>query len=139
MTDKEVIEQFYTEISWKDECEEIEYGNRLLLKTDVTIKVPTYYGVYGDGVDLAIALASKFQVKPYLLLWGNAPKEMVEGIWWDSHKKTPHVYISWISPYHNQMFWSNDMTFKALDGIDWQRSIEGLAKGSKKPVWSWDK
>lgn len=46
MTDKEVIEQFYTEISWKDKCQEIQYGDRLLLKTDVTIKVPTYYEEY---------------------------------------------------------------------------------------------
>ena len=35
MTDREVIEQFYRQISWKDKCEEIEYGDRTLLKTDL--------------------------------------------------------------------------------------------------------
>lgn len=42
MTDREVIEQFYRQISWKDKCEEIEYGDRTLLKTDLVIRVPTY-------------------------------------------------------------------------------------------------
>lgn len=140
MTDREVIEQFYREISWKDKCEEIEYGDRTLLKTDLVIRVPTYYEEYENGVNFAFAVASEFRTKPFLLLWGDAPQEIVESIWWDSHKRMPHqIYIHWIPPYEDQAWWSDEMTFKALDGIDWQRSIEGLAKGNKNPVWSWDK
>lgn len=135
MTDKEVIEQFYTQISWKDKCQEIQYGNRTFIKSEVSIKVPTYYEEYGDGVDLAVAIASEFRLKPYLLLWGNATQAIVENIWQDSHRKMPdQVYTHWVPPYEDQAWWSNELTVRALEGIDWQRSLE-----QRKPVWSWDR
>lgn len=138
MRDIEVIKQFYLLISWQNMCQEIEYGDRTLLKTEKTIKLPSFYENYQESLDFAVKLASEFSLRPYLILWGDAPQEMVERIWWESKRKTPRVHITWIPPYFDQMLWCDDMTLKALEGIDWDKSLQNVLTGDKKPVWSWE-
>lgn len=140
--DRIILDRFYETISWKNECEEIEFNERILLKTPCSLDLVanSNVGIISNTIDSVYCLRQLFPnsgLEPGLIIWGNPPDFVV------------HEYISfccqWNPPVHVQFIdiparlaYSRFLT-KALDGIDWQRSIEGLAKGNKNPVWIWDK
>lgn len=138
VTDRKILDELYETVSWKDECEEIEFENRLLLKTSCSVELVAHCK---SGI-LPSCLSSIYcrdrlspDLEPGLIIWGNPEKFLVEEFIISS--KRLGVFTRFID-IPARLAYSSFLT-RALDGIDWQRSLEGLAKGNKKPVWSWDK
>ncbi len=144
VTDKEVVEQLYEQVSWQDECEEIPYYDRLsgcdrlLLKTSVSLMIPVHYMGILPNTILAVEVTKTVapELTPCLLIWGNPDRAIVESYIETCLRHTPAVH-PWFIDVAARVSYSRYVT-RALDGIDWQRSFENVAKGSTRPVWSWD-
>lgn len=142
-TDNQIIEKFLDSVSWGDECEIFYLNDRMLMKSVKSepniIFVPCHYENYMEGVATAISIGSLYKLFPWVLMYGDASKENVGHLWHLAHTAWGKaVHVSWVTPIRCSFDW-NRMTTRALDGIDWVRSAENVAKGNKKPVWSWDK
>jgi hypothetical protein len=134
MTDKEVIEQFYEQISWKDECEEIVFGDRTLLKTPCTLDLVCHYQGILPNIISSIEVNKQFKdfkLKPGIIIWGN-PENVIVDVYIENcaFYKVHPVFIDTRARLAYSRFVN-----RALDGIDWVRSAESVAKGGTKPVW----
>ena len=140
--DRIILDRFYETISWKNECEEIEFSERILLKTSCSLELVanSNIGILPNTLGSVYCLKQLFpnsDLKPGLIIWGNPPDFVVHEYISFCCQFDPSVHVRFID-IPAQLAYSSFLT-EALDGIDWQRSIEGLAKGNKNPVWSWDK
>lgn len=140
INDRIVLDRFYDLISWQDQCEEVEFNARILLKTPHSLELVAHCstGILKNCLGSRYCLDflySKSNLKPGLIIWGKPDKRLVDAYMTFSCQHGVHVSFVDVQA---RLAYSRFLT-KALDGIDWQRSLEGLAKGDKKPVWSWDK
>lgn len=134
MQDIEVINRFKQQISWGDKTQLIVDGDQTYMATDKCLYVPTHFDKVRTGE--LIMLAAIYKKAVFALIWGD-PSEEKALLLCDRliRVKLHAAFIDLIG----QMAWADYVT-RALDGIDWQRSLEAIAKDEDKarPVFEWE-
>lgn len=138
MTDKDVIQQFYKQISWADQCREVLEGNRTLLVTPCAICIPTHWQDFEQNKAFIITIALKYSLSPKLLVWGEPSDYETEKIWWDvMTSSNPRVYAKFIDVQASVL--DAQLLLKTFEGADIPQTLANFLAGKPEVVWTWDK
>lgn len=119
---RRTINSFYDRISWADQCTEATFDSRLICVAPCCVYLPIRWQDFTESVEVVARASAVYGLQPALLITGDAPRKMVEEIWWRSHKNTPPIHVVWVE--WEQELWATRLTTSALDGINWQKSFE---------------
>lgn len=135
MQDIEVISSYKEQISWGDETEVVQCGDRHLMKCNESIYLPCHHGSVRIP-DLMFYRALFGVSTATAIVWGNPSKEEAQAICWQLMKaRISVVFIDAVG----RVAWSQ-FVLRALDGVDWNRTLPRvIAEGADaKPVMEWD-
>jgi hypothetical protein len=138
MTDLEILQQFYQQILWADQCHEVIEEERTLLITPCALCVPCRWQDYEQSKAFIIPLAQKYTLSAKLLVWGEPSDYQTEKIWWDAmlSKKPNRVYVSFLDVQASVL--NTELMLKVLEGADIQKTVENFLAGKWEAVWTWD-
>ena len=129
-----IIESFYNQISWANECTIVKIRGFDFVWTSQCLYLPCHWNNCEYSSFIVTEAASKLQLEPALLIGGNPSKADAERIYWEKTKRS--ILVTFVDPVA-QIVQAECIT-RALDGMDWSRTVEAIAHGSTKPVWEWD-
>ncbi len=138
MTDVEILQQFYQQILWADQCREVTEEERTLLITPCALCIPSHWQDYEQNKVFIIKAAQKYALAPKLLVWGEPSDYEAEKIWWDAilSKKPNRFYVSFLDVQASVL--NTELMLKVFEGADIQKTVENFLAGKWEAVWSWD-
>ena len=134
MEDTEVIDKFKQQISWGNETELINHGDRVFMDSGLVIYVPVHWNHF--ILEDVQVLERYYQRKIAVLVYGNPSDRDVKRIFWKC--SAAGIYTVWID-VEASIEWGR-LVMSSLDGVDWQRSIEAIAEHGMdaRPVYEWE-
>ncbi|MBE9054397.1 hypothetical protein IQ243_29240 [Nostocales cyanobacterium LEGE 11386] len=137
MTDQEVIQEFYAQISWADQCRTVTESGRTLLVTPCALAVPSHWQDYKQNKAFVLPIAKSYSLDPQLLVWGAPSKAEVEKIWWDSITSSqPRIYAKFLDVEASLV--ESDLILKVLEGLDVHKTFENFLAGNSQVVFDWE-
>jgi|GEM_PF-3697500 hypothetical protein len=134
MKDIEVIDKFKQQISWGDEAELLQFGDRLFLTTHQSVYVPTLWSEISI-VEL-LMIRETLNKRVVAIVWGDLSEDIALQICWRcAYADLSAQFIDVVG----RIAWLQWLTH-ALDGINWNQSLMSIAKNNRypKPVYEWD-
>jgi hypothetical protein len=129
-----IIKIFYNQISWADECSIVQIDGIEFVQSNSCLYLPCHYKHVEPSARITSLSAERLKLEPALIVWGNPTKDLAQQIYSSETKRgILVVFVDAIAKVAQSQF-----IVSALDGIDWQRTSEGIAQGGKQLVWEWD-
>jgi hypothetical protein len=129
-----IIQSFYNQISWVDECSILQIDGIEFVKTDIALYLPCDWKCAESSAGI-VSLAAEFQgLEPVLIVGGDPSREVVEQIYINAiERNVVVIFVDAAAIIAKAQFIT-----QALDGIDWPRTMGNIAKGNDTPVWEWE-
>jgi hypothetical protein len=129
-----IIESFYNQISWSDECKIELIGDTDVVSTNLVLYMPCDWVDAESLSEIIIDYAKMRGLEPGLIIGGNPNPAIAERLCFVLTKQG--ILVSFIDPIARIA--QSRFMISALDGLDWGRTSESIATGNSAPVWSWD-
>ncbi|MBD2409485.1 hypothetical protein H6H01_01915 [Nostoc calcicola FACHB-3891] len=129
LSDRQVIDQFYEQVSWQDECCEMIVFNRTWIRHDgsKSLFLPCHYEDYDQAKNLLLSLATGFKYEPSMIIYGDPDKSKVEELIFKRQTETT-INLDFIDVKAKVAY--SRFISRALDGIDWGKAFTEVSKGN---------
>ncbi|WP_414573158.1 hypothetical protein [Nostoc sp. CCY 9925] len=130
LSDRQVIDQFYEQVSWKDECNETVIFNRTWIRNDKSkcLFLPCYYEDYDKDKNDLLGLATGLKYEPSMIIYGDPGNAKVDELIFKSLSEYYLIHLEFIDV--RARIAQSRFIHRALDGIDWNKAFTEVSNGN---------
>jgi hypothetical protein len=131
---QKIIQDFYSQISWGDECQIEFIGNIEIVISSQVLYTPCDWIEAENLAMFAINSAKTKGLEPGMIIAGNPSKAIAERLCLSLTKQG--ILLNFVDAVAKVA--QSQFICSALDGIDWGQTIKSIKEGRATPIWSWD-